>query len=155
MNEGLNKLNDLYIKNKKEDEKEVLDNLKDNQNKDKMNEGLNKLNDLYIKNKKEDEKEVLDNLKDKHKLKNIRPSQRDSSIIEKEMKNIENTKEEKKLDDCCIDMKLLNGWLFLKINSYIVYEKNCRMIKQYFSKWKKYAGIRDIENNEIKNIFQH
>ena len=28
MNEGLNKLNDLYIKNKKEDKKEVLDNLK-------------------------------------------------------------------------------------------------------------------------------
>ena len=72
----------------KEDKKELIDNLKDNQNKDKMNEGLNKLNDLYIKNKKEDEKEVLDNLKDKHKLKNIRPSQRDSSIIEKEMKNL-------------------------------------------------------------------
>ena len=149
--DSIKMIKDIFNKRKRE----AFEKLKNNQKEKKMNEGLNKLNDLYIKNKKEDEKEVLDNLKDKHKLKNIRPSQRDSSIIEKEMKNIENTKEEKKLDDCCIDMKLLNGWLFLKINSYIVYEKNCRMIKQYFSKWKKYAGIRDIENNEIKNIFQH
>ena len=54
----------MYNKNKREDKKDVIDNLKDNQNKDKMNEGINKLNDIYNKNKKENEKEVLDNLKD-------------------------------------------------------------------------------------------
>jgi hypothetical protein len=199
MNEGINTLNDMYNKNKKENEKEVIDNLKDNQNKDKMNEGVNKLNDIYNKNKREDKKEVIDNLKDnQNKLKNkprslinqyniekndtltgnfdgiaqdtnnkikpiindkdlIRPTQKDIKIIqdEKENQNFKIKEEEKKLDECCIDMKLLNGWLFLKINSFIAYEQKCRMIKKYFSKWQKYAGIRDIENNEINNFYQH
>ena len=187
MNEGLNKLNVTLNKKKQDNERDALDNLKDNQNKDKINEGLNKLNDTLNKKNTEDKREALENINnEKSKLKaNPKILQKDLEKIEKigtlkeEVENEEDKiniikpiinndlikiedkekkyviDDQKKLDDCCQDMKLLRGWFFIKINSFIIYEQKCRNVKKYFSKWKKYAGIEESKNIDFQNLYQH
>ena len=41
------------------------------------------------------------------------------------------------------DSKFLNGWLFIKISSWVGYWYLSRKINRYFSHWKKIAGIKE------------
>ena len=56
-------------------------------------------------------------------------------------------------DPCCLNA--LRGWLFIKINAYVVYQINNRIIRKRFEHWKKYSKIENKGNDEINTPFQH
>ena len=56
-------------------------------------------------------------------------------------------------DPCCLNA--LRGWLFIKINAYVAYQVNNRIIRKRFEHWKKYSKIENKGNNEINTPFEH
>ena len=56
-------------------------------------------------------------------------------------------------DPCCLNA--LRGWLFIKINAYVLYQINNRIIRKRFEHWKKYSKIENKGNDEINTPFQH
>ena len=122
----------LKIKNL-EEEKNVLDILKDNKNKNKIKEGINKLNEVSNIKNLEEEKNVLVNknsLKSKKQILENKNRENINILNNKEYDNI-------KYDSCCNDSKFINGYFFIKITSYISYQQKYRTLLKYFEIWKK------------------
>jgi hypothetical protein len=174
INEGLNKLNDIINKKTLDDKKETMNILKNYQNKNKLNEGLNSLNNIINEKNLKDKKEILDNLKklnEAEKNNNIENLNKLNDIIIKnnkndekkgfdninneelkfKSKNIKIKKEEEKYDSCGNDKRLMQGWLFVKIISYISYQQKCRIIKKYFEKWGKNIGLKKKNKINFNN----
>jgi hypothetical protein len=174
INEGLNKLNDIINKKTLEDKKESMNILKNYQNKNKLNEGLNSLNNVINEKNLKDKKEILDNLKKLNEAENnnnienlnklndivIKNNKKDEkkgfdNINNEELKfkskNIKIKKEEEKYDSCGNDKRLMQGWLFVKIISYISYQQKCRNIKKYFEKWGKNVGLKKKNKINFNN----
>jgi hypothetical protein len=45
----------------------------------------------------------------------------------------------------------MQGWLFVKIISYISYQQKCRIIKKYFEKWGKNIGLKKKNKINFNN----
>ena len=78
-------------------------------------------------------------------------------IIEESKENIIINKTELELPKEIDKEKQYKGWLFLKILSFVSYEKNNRFAKGFFDTWKENAEIKkkNFEDNRIETKFNH
>ena len=163
-NQGMNGLSDNKVKADMIDAIEKLNSVfnknlnKENPNKEEkeMNEAINQLNDAF--------NDEINNIKNNNisslPTSNINVSNFNVSAIPKEY-DIEDE------DDYYIYGELDNNinlneknkkrnWAFIKILLFISYQRNNRLLKNYFDYWRKSAGIaiRDDQIN-IEQEFEH
>ena len=146
---------------KEENEKDFMNNLKNyNNNKKNINYNDLKIFETIEKNyKEENEKNFMNNLKNYNKNKENIIENNENEIKKDEngiytLQNINDNNKYKRWYDIPED-KRLKAWCFIKILSYVSYERLQRKLKEKYFFWKKLCGLQlnEDENKLHKNNY--